>query len=251
MPTLSYAQVAQICYNAGFRDTGLVTAIAVAKAESGFNTTNRSKNTDSRKTTDRGLFQFNSYWHSEISDACADDPKCSAEKAYFITGGGRNWTPWSAYKNASYLQYVVPARSAAKQITSVTETADPDRDSVIPAGTMQAIRSSCALEFQYDQEGYQRCLSERIAYIQEQITKNGTDGATNTACAACGFKDIPSCFYCAEQYIFQVFSWAGINLALLGVLFIGIYLLFKDEIDPQLKKAKDAAIDVAKVAAIA
>jgi hypothetical protein len=37
----------------------------------------RSRNKDKRKTLDRGLWQINDYWHSEIPDKCCYDPECS------------------------------------------------------------------------------------------------------------------------------------------------------------------------------
>jgi hypothetical protein len=69
---LSYLVVAELVKTAGVPCTGerIAVAVAVAKAESGFRAqiTNTAGNTHG---IDRGLFQINSYWHSEVSDACA------------------------------------------------------------------------------------------------------------------------------------------------------------------------------------
>lgn len=49
--------------------------IAVATCEGGVTNANITRqNTDTHKSTDRGIFQFNSYWQSNITDAQAFDP---------------------------------------------------------------------------------------------------------------------------------------------------------------------------------
>jgi len=70
-------------------------ALAVAKCESGLNPKARNKNTDS--SIDRGIYQINSRWHPEVTEAQADDPKFAAEffcKA--VIAGNLEW--WKASK---------------------------------------------------------------------------------------------------------------------------------------------------------
>lgn len=51
-------------------------AVAVAKCEGGItNAKITRQNTDSHHSIDRGVFQFNSYWHKEVTDEEAFDPK--------------------------------------------------------------------------------------------------------------------------------------------------------------------------------
>jgi len=52
-------------------------AVKVAEKESSLNPNCVHKNNDRRKTTDRGLFQINSFWHSEIPDKCCYNPECA------------------------------------------------------------------------------------------------------------------------------------------------------------------------------
>lgn len=69
----------------------------VADCESKFNPSVRGK-IDPR---DRGLWQINSYWHSEISDECAFDYICSTEWSawYMAKGRGYEWVCWKLYYN--------------------------------------------------------------------------------------------------------------------------------------------------------
>lgn len=53
--------------------------VRLADCESKLKPEAKRLNTDSRKTTDRRLFQINNYWHYEVSDECAYDLRCSTE----------------------------------------------------------------------------------------------------------------------------------------------------------------------------
>jgi hypothetical protein len=115
VPVLTAPQIAQYAYNAGFRGDGLVWSIAVAEAESGGNTTARNVNSDPERTTDRGLWQLNSKWHSEVSDAQADDPASAAAAAFRISAGGRSWAQWSTYPAAAS-RHLGEAKMAAASV---------------------------------------------------------------------------------------------------------------------------------------
>src|SRR5207253_6085129 len=65
---------------------------------------------------DRGLWQINSYWHREVSDAEAHNPSKSAAAAYRISHGGSNWSAWSTYNSGAYKAYLARARSAVDRI---------------------------------------------------------------------------------------------------------------------------------------
>jgi len=111
---LSDVQIAQYARNAGLHGDGLVISIAVALAESQGWTRAVLINTDCSR--DRGVWQINSYWHSEVPDDQAFDPAGCATAAYNISSGGSNWTPWTTYNNGAYQQYMDRARSAANQV---------------------------------------------------------------------------------------------------------------------------------------
>ena len=80
------------------------TAAAIVMAESGGKT--RARNVNKDGSIDRGLFQINNKAHPNVSDACADNPQCAARAALRISSGGKDWSPWSAYKNGAYRKFL-------------------------------------------------------------------------------------------------------------------------------------------------
>lgn len=74
--------------------------IAIAKAESRLNPGIRGES-DHR---DRGLYQINSYFNPDVSDACAFDPVCSTKWAIGELKAGHLWK-WNAsrYKWGKYV----------------------------------------------------------------------------------------------------------------------------------------------------
>ncbi|GAA4613945.1 hypothetical protein GCM10023195_60650 [Actinoallomurus liliacearum] len=111
---LTTLQIAQIAKNNGFTGNGLVVSVAVALAESSGWT--RAVLVDSDCSRDRGLWQINSYWHSEVSDAQAFDPNGAAQAAYRISSSGNDWTPWTTYTNGAYQQHMAEAQQAVDQL---------------------------------------------------------------------------------------------------------------------------------------
>lgn len=118
--SLTIDQVAQYAHDAGFRGEGLVMAVAVSGAETG-GTFNPTLDSPPNHTTgpdngsiDRGLWQLNTYWHAEVSDAQAHDPAASARETYRISHGGTNWDGWSTTHGspAPYKAYLGRARAA-------------------------------------------------------------------------------------------------------------------------------------------
>jgi hypothetical protein len=101
-------ELMQLLYAVGFRGQGLITAFAVAKAESSGNSRAHNPN---RATGDDsyGLFQINmigrmgperrrAYRLSSNSDLF--DPVRNAQIAFDMSNQGRNWTPWSVHPDA-------------------------------------------------------------------------------------------------------------------------------------------------------
>lgn len=116
---LSYAAVARLVLNAGVSCSGdrIATAVAVARAESSFRPwiTNTVGNAHG---IDRGLWQINSYWHPEVSAACALSASCNARAAARISKGATRWTEWWTYKNGKHWPYMSQARAAAHSVCS-------------------------------------------------------------------------------------------------------------------------------------
>lgn len=94
------------------------TAAAVALAESGGDPAAVGRNQDGSR--DRGLWQINSRWHPEVSDACAFDPGCNARAAFAISDGWTDFSPWTTYTSGAYLRFM-------PQVATVHQQAPPAR----------------------------------------------------------------------------------------------------------------------------
>lgn len=117
MATLSDKEIAAFVTQAGFTGGGATMAVAIALAESGGNPKAQGFNKSGNKvlSVDRGLWQFNSVYHAEVTDACAYDPRCAAQAVYRVSSHGTNWQAWSTYMNGSYRAYLGRAQSATAQ----------------------------------------------------------------------------------------------------------------------------------------
>lgn len=113
--------MASICIAVGFRGEALVKALAVAKAESDFDAHAMNYAAASGKWGPAvGLFQVRvlvrpprSGMDSRRDRDAMRDPVNNARFAYDLSGGGKNWRPWSAYTNGAYRQYMDEARQWA------------------------------------------------------------------------------------------------------------------------------------------
>lgn len=100
------ARLIEAARRAGFTGQALQVAVAIAMAESGGRENARGVNSDRRRTVDRGPWQINSHWHREVPDSEAYNYDAAARHAFRISGGGRNWSPWTTYKTGAYRQYI-------------------------------------------------------------------------------------------------------------------------------------------------
>lgn len=110
---LSAAGIAQLAANAGFQGNDLVTAVAVALAESGGNpgTVGDLNITPGGSI---GLWQINLKWHPEYTAAELMDPQSNANAAYAIyRAAGSTFQPWSTFKNGMYTAYLDQAQAGA------------------------------------------------------------------------------------------------------------------------------------------
>ena len=110
---LTYLAVAKLAHTAGVACTNdrIAVAVAVAKAESQFDP-NASNVVGNSHGVDRGLWQINSYFHPEISSACAFSPSCNARAMASISDRGTKWTEWWTYNNGIHLKYMTSSRAA-------------------------------------------------------------------------------------------------------------------------------------------
>jgi hypothetical protein len=110
----STEQMVALAYRVGFRGSALVTAVSVAEAESGFDPliSGYNRTPGGRVTSiDRGLWQINNVYHSEVSDSCAYDALCNAIQAYRISAHGTYWHPWSTWLDGINRQYIPHVQS--------------------------------------------------------------------------------------------------------------------------------------------
>lgn len=135
---MSAQDLANAAYSAGFRGDGLTDAIAVGLAESSGNLTASHVNGDWSNSVDRGPWQINSYWHPEVSDACAFDWACSAQAAFRISSGGSDWSQWATWTGGAYREHLEYARQLAASVggsSSPPASSAPAPANGAPAGS--------------------------------------------------------------------------------------------------------------------
>jgi hypothetical protein len=113
---LSWNAVARLAVNAGMSCGGerVAIAVAVARAESAFKPLARLVNPGNG--TDRGIWQINSKWHPNVSNACAYSPSCNARAMMRISSKGTKWSPWWTFKKGRHLQFMSKARAAQRAV---------------------------------------------------------------------------------------------------------------------------------------
>lgn len=136
MTTLSIKQCKELAYQAGFRNDYVNIIVAIAYAESSLRTeASNSAGNYPVGSVDRGILQFNSYWHSEVSDDCAYSRTsllCPWAECYRITHG-TSFSAWRAYTSGSYQKFLPQVRATAYSTgggTSPGATPDLTKDIV-------------------------------------------------------------------------------------------------------------------------
>jgi hypothetical protein len=130
MARLSDAQIAGLAKEAGLSGENLVTAVAVALAESAGGTDVLGPRTRYGRAV--GLWQIMPL-PGRPSPEALKDPHVNAQQMAKISNGGTDWTPWEAYTNGSYKIFLPRARKAANN-------ADPSGvgSSAATSGVVQA-----------------------------------------------------------------------------------------------------------------
>lgn len=109
---LSDVQIAQVAANAGFSGDALVTAVAIALAESGGD----AGNTSGDGGTSWGLWQIHWTVHPQFNKSQLLDPDYNAAAAYQLSGSGTNFYPWSTWRFGQYKAKLVRAQAAVAAI---------------------------------------------------------------------------------------------------------------------------------------
>jgi len=106
--------IAQAARHAGFTGSKLTKAVAIALAESDGIDEN-SRNPDG--SIDRGVWQINSRYHHEVTNACAHDLNCAARATWRISSHGNDFSPWVTYGGSRYRGFLPRARAAARAVS--------------------------------------------------------------------------------------------------------------------------------------
>lgn len=133
-------QVAQAAYAAGWRGADVVTAVAVAYAESGLDPQAFNPAAGGNK----GLWQINNVHAALLAQGDWRVPADNAVMAFAIWNeAGGSWTPWEAYTNHAYAKFLPQAQAAvastAGTLPQVALPADclaPGAGSVAPDGSL-------------------------------------------------------------------------------------------------------------------
>jgi Lysozyme like domain len=114
--TLSPSQISGYASDAGFDGDDLVTAVAVALAESSGNTQAYNPETKAGAPQGKGsygLWQIYLNAHPEFEGTNLYDPSENANAAYSVyQGAGGSFSPWSTFKSGAYLAHVQTAQDA-------------------------------------------------------------------------------------------------------------------------------------------
>lgn len=109
------SQILDVASNAGFSGTDLITAVAVALAESSGNPKAHGDLSIGSGAGSFGLWQINADYHPEFGPDFTTlyDPQTNANAAFSIySAAGHRFTPWSTFKNGAYLTHMTTAQNA-------------------------------------------------------------------------------------------------------------------------------------------
>ena len=122
-------ETAAYVHSAGFAGNDLVTALAVAYAESGWNY--KAKGGPNKNGTyDWGLFQINDV--HKPSESVKTNPLANAREAFRIyRAAGAKFTPWASYNSGAYKAHLAAANAAVKSLQS--RGSDFERETVANA----------------------------------------------------------------------------------------------------------------------
>lgn len=123
--TLSVDAVAGYAYATGLRGEALVTAVAIAGPESGYDERAFAGPPKYPRDQSYGLWQINML--GDLGPARRKqfglknneqlyDPATNARAMYAISSGGTNWKPWSAFNSGKHRAYLDRARAAAQAV---------------------------------------------------------------------------------------------------------------------------------------
>jgi hypothetical protein len=121
---LTPAQIANYAAQAGFTGLGLVTAVAVALAESAGGNTNAWNQVGEDS---RGLWQINVAPNANPSYGSSNlfDPLTNAKAAYALSNGGTDWHLWTTFTGGAYKTYLAVATAAVSAMGTPLRSLSP------------------------------------------------------------------------------------------------------------------------------
>lgn len=106
-------KAAELALNVGLVGEPAAIAVAVAHAESGFQSIRSPMN--SNGTYDHGYWQINSVHADLLGRYDWRDPADNAAMMYAISHGGTDWSPWTTFRDGAYTTHLEEARAAVAQ----------------------------------------------------------------------------------------------------------------------------------------
>lgn len=122
-PMTSGKDAAHAAAKAGFGDApytnlsknqDLITIVAIGMSESGGSASASHRNNDG--TVDAGYWQINQIHWGGLQESAVKDLNVNATLAYRVSDGGKNFRPWTDYKNGKYRSHISSAQSAVKSL---------------------------------------------------------------------------------------------------------------------------------------
>ncbi len=194
MSVLSAEDVAGFCHKAGFSGEALVTIVAIAKGESGFDAdaVGDTGLQDETWGPSVGLLQIRSLRTEKGTDGVRDelanrDPGHNAEAGWEISGHGRSFSPWSIFSSGAYRQFVAAVRPACQSVDETVSTSPVTKTPVTPVGQEEPM---LFLGSTGEAVGHLQELLDRAGFEQPgddfRVFGSATDGAVRAYQASRG-----------------------------------------------------------------
>ena len=110
--TLGPWTIAGVASNAGFSGSDLVTAVAIAYAESSGNPNAEGDKDSEGNPTSIGLWQIHFTVHPQFDQQSLYDPQYNANAAFSIyQAAGNSFSPWTTFGSGAYGKYLNQANA--------------------------------------------------------------------------------------------------------------------------------------------
>lgn len=232
---------------AGFSGSALETIVAIAGAESGFNASDVCNDCfPGVHELSVGMWQINILAHPEYTQAQMMDVNANARAAFAISSAGLNFTPWSVYPSKSN-QFIAQAKSAIAN--------NPGSGALQSGINLVDCVNKCQTDFPETNDATDAFNAVKrqgcIAFCQTSGLFQGTaaPGTTGTACKDCAINNLAPCFKCLADAATRGLVAIATNIFWFVILLVGVYLLFRPEINAQMSKVKDNLNKLAVAAA--